>query len=269
VERWTSSRPPVGSDPMTSRPAPTVVIVSAPGTLEGVDPLLRRAGVRPVRLVSALPRAVDPADWLGELVRAPMPDTVVVSSRAAVEAGLGPWRRAQGPFGASLEFWAVGPGTARALRRAGVRRVRRPRTVSARGLASSLRRRRPRRVVYFRSDAAGSQLARTLRGQGHRVLDLVVYRLEPPRRLTARARRDLSRADLLVVTSPSGLSALRGRLDRSTFSHLARKVPLVVLGERSRRAARGHGFRRSSVAPSTTAQRFTRHLLRELRNARA
>jgi uroporphyrinogen-III synthase len=253
---------------MTSRSPPTVVVLSAPGALEGIDPLLRRAGARLVRFTSLEPRPVDPAVWLERLRRLPKPDTVVVTSRTAVGAGVRPWRRASGPFPASLEFWAVGPGTAQALRQTGIRRVHRPLTVGAMAVAKAFGRRPPRRVVYLRSDLAGPRLARALRGQGHRVVDLVVYRLEAPPPLTARARHQLFMADLLVATSPSGLSYLRRRLDRVAFSRLARTTPLVVLGERSRRAARGHGFRRTSVAPSTTAQRFTLHLLRELRNAR-
>ncbi|MGA7476017.1 MAG: uroporphyrinogen-III synthase [Thermoplasmata archaeon] len=253
---------------MTAHAPPTVVLLSAPLTLEGIDPLLRRAGARLVRLVSREPRPVDPTVWLERLRRPPTPNTVVVTSRAAVGAGVRPWRQASGPFPTALEFWAVGPGTAQALRRAGIRRVHRPRTVGALAVAKALGRTPPRRVVYFRSDLAGPRLARALRGQGHRVVDLVVYRLEAPPPLTARARHQLSSADLLVVTSPSGLSDLRRRLDRVTFSRLARTTPLVVLGERSRRAAQDHGFRQISVAPSTTAQRFTLQLLRELRHAR-
>lgn len=125
-----------------------------------------------------------------------------------------------------------------------------------------------RRILYLRSDAAGPRLARALRRNGHRVLDVVVYRLTAPSALTARDRHRLASADLLVVTSPSGLSTLRRRLSRSEFVRLTRSSRLVVLGERSRRAAAGHGFRQTSVAPTSTAQRFTRHLLRELRDAR-
>jgi len=253
---------------MTSRSPPTVVVLSAPDALEGIDPLLRRAGARVVRLTSLEARPVDPALWLERLVRLPKPDTVVMTSRTAVGAGVRPWRRASGPFPTSLEFWAVGPGTVQALRQAGIRRVHRPRTVGAMAVAEAFGRRPSRRVVYLRSDLAGPGLARVLRGQGHRVVDLVVYRLEAPLPLSVRARHQLSTADLLVVTSPSGLSYLRRRLDRMTFTRLARTTPVVVLGERSRRAARAHGFRRTSVAPSTTAQRFTLHLLREIQNAR-
>lgn len=247
---------------------PTVVMFSAPGSLQRTDPLLRRAGVRLVRLTSLGSQAVDPATWLPRLTRTPTPDTVVVTSRTAVRTGVRPWRRASGPFPATLEFWAVGPGTAQALRQAGIRRVRRPRTVGAMALASSLVRGPPRSIVYFRSDLAGPRLARTLQDQHHRVVDLVVYRLRAPARLAPRARRELSAADLLVVTSPSGLTNLHRRLDRRTFAQLSRATRLVVLGERSRRAAEDLGFRRTSVAPSTAPQRFTHHLLRELRDAR-
>lgn len=253
---------------MRSRSRPTIVLFSAPGTLRGIDPLIRRAGPRLVRLVSQKGRRIDAAVWMHRLLRAPGPDTVVVTSRTAVVAGVRPWRRTSGPFPRALEFWAVGPGTAQALREAGVRRVHRPRTVGAVAIARALYRRARRRVVYFRSDVAGSRLALALRGQGHRVVDLVVYRLQESPPLPTRARRDLSGADLLVVTSPSGLVDLGRRLDPPTFARLTRTARLVVLGERSRCTAHGQGFRHISVAPSTTAQRFTRHLLRELRDAR-
>ena len=248
---------------------PTVAFVAGPGTLAKVDDRLRRAGVRPVRIVALEPQTVDPSVWLARLARARPPDTVVVTSRTAVAAGVRPWRRARGPFAPSVEFWAVGPGTADALRRAGIRRVRRPTAVSATAIAGALSRTPPRRVVYLRSDVAGRRLALSLRAGGHRVVDLVVYRLAAPPRLTAHAREEVGLADLLVVTSPSGLSNLRRQLGPSTFARIARTTRLVVLGERSRRAARGHGFRRTSVAPSTTAQRFTQFLLGELRDARA
>ncbi len=203
------------------------------------------------------------------LERPPLPDTVVVTSRVAVEAGVRPWRRRSRHRAPSLDFWAVGPGTAAALRRAGVRRVHRAALVGARHLARALSPGGPRRIVYFRSDLAGPRLARALRHRGHRVVEVVAYRVRPPPPLTAPARAELARADLLVVTSPSGLLDLRRRLGGPVFSRVSRATPLVVLGDRSRRTARALGFRRVSVAPSTTAQRFTRHLLRELRHARS
>lgn len=248
---------------------PTVVLVSAPGTLKGVDARLRRAGIRTVRLRAIEPRAIRPEVWLPALLRRPIPDTVVVTSRAAVTAGVQPWLRAVGPRAHRVDFWAVGPRTASALREAGVHRVRRPSTVGSSGIVRALGSRSSRRILYFRSDRAGPGLARDLHRRGHRVLDRVVYRLGTPRPIPVRDRGILTRATLLVATSPSGLEALRPRMGRVAFSRVARNIPLVVLGNRSRRAALGLGFRAVSVAPSTTAQRFTYYLLQELRHAHA
>ncbi|MGI0053692.1 MAG: uroporphyrinogen-III synthase, partial [Thermoplasmata archaeon] len=111
---------------MPPRPRPTVVLLAQSGTLAGVDRPLRRAGVRLVRLDVAAPRAVRPAAWRARAARIPSPDTVVVTSRRGVEAGVRPWRRLPGPPSPALQFWAAGPGTAEALRRAGIRGVRRP-----------------------------------------------------------------------------------------------------------------------------------------------
>jgi uroporphyrinogen-III synthase len=246
---------------------PTVVLLSSAGTLGRIDVSLAREGIRLVRIPTVVPEAVDSRPWKAQLTRFPEADTVVVTSPAAVRTGVEPWRRSSVPFPSSPEFWAAGPGTVLALRKTGLRRVRRPRTVGALAVARALDGEPRRTVVYLRSDRAGPRLARVLRSQGHRVLDLVVYRIPPTLHLSSHARRALAATDLLVATSPSSLSNLRRVLDRRTFSHLCESAPLVVLGDRSRRAARGHGFRHVSVAPSTTAQRFTRHLLHELRDA--
>ena len=248
---------------------PTILLVSARGTLHDVDQRLRRAGVRLVRVHVIEPRPIDPKEWLRTLPEKVGPDTVVATSRVAVDAGILPWKRAMGRHGRSVEFWAVGPGTAEALRRAGIRRIRRPPAVGASALVAALGRVPRRTILYFRSDRAGPGLARNLRRRGHRVLDRVVYRLGRAPTLTPREKEAVSRAALLVVTSPSGLQELQRRLGRLAFSRLAKSSRLVVLGERSRRAAVRSGFRYVSVAPSTTAQRFTHHLLQELRNAAA
>lgn len=250
---------------MAGRPSSSVVLYSLPGSMDGLEASLRRSGVRLVRLSSLRPRPIPPARWLPGLSRYDPPDVVVVTSRSAVEAGVRPWRASSVSRNRSVEFWAVGPGTARALRGAGIPRVRRPSGIGARAVAAALARKGPRRILYLRSDRAGPELTRALRRQGHRVIERVVYHLQPAS-LPAQGRRAVSAADLLVVTSPSGLSTLRRELGSAAFGEVARGVPLVVLGERSRRAARDRGFLRASVAPSTTPQRFTRHLLRELRH---
>lgn len=249
---------------MTSRSSPSVVLFSGPETLSGIDRPVRREGVRLVRIASWKARPIDPSVWCSRLTRRPGVDTVVLTSRTAVASGVRPWRRSLGRFPDDLEFWAVGPGTARALRTAGVNRVRRPSSIGTDRLAEALRGGPPRRIAYLRSDRAGPHLARVLRASGHRVVDVVVYRTTAPRTLTPLYRREILGTHLLVVTSPSGLGHLRAALGPKDFRQVARTVPLVVLGERSRRTARRLRFRRVSVASETTPQRFTRFLLREL-----
>ncbi len=244
-----------------------IALVSARGTLTGIDARLRRAGVNVVRLRSVEAQPVSPRVWLGPSLRRAPPDTVVVTSRAGVTAGVVPWSRAIPSSLVDTEFWAAGPGTVDALRTAGVRRVRRPAGLGSVAVVSALGARSRRRILYLRSDRAGVELARKLRRRGHRVTERVVYRLRAGRSWTAREKERLARADLLVITSPSGLVQARRQLGRAAFRRLARTARLVVLGSRSRRAAADLGFRRTSVAAPTTAQRFTQRLLQELRHA--
>jgi uroporphyrinogen-III synthase len=246
-----------------------VVLLSAEGTLPGIDAALARAGVRTVRIPIVRAKPLPRSRWQARLARLPNVDTVVATSRAGVTVGVATWRSLPGAGGRRVEYWAVGPTTAGALRSIGVRRVHRARHEGRVALARALVRAPPRTILYFRSDRAGRGLARSLRGSGHRVADLVVYRLEPGLAVSPRARTRLEHANLWVAASPSALTLTRTALGGSTFSRLRRSVRLVVLGERSRAAALAMGFRRVSVAPGTTTQRFTRHLLSVLRDARA
>lgn len=242
----------------------SVVLFGAADTLRGIDPLLRKHGVRLVRIRSVDPRPVAPDRWLPRVRRWGVPDTVVVTSRAGVVAGVRPWAAAARPRRDRLDVWAAGPATATALRAAGFRPVHRPRPVGADALEPALERRSPRRILYFRSDRAGPALGRALRRRGHRVLDPVVYRLGVPRAIPATEQRELAEARLLIVTSPSGFAELERRLSPPAFARLRRSARTVVLGARSLHEARARGFTRLSVAPSTAAQRFTHHLLAEL-----
>ncbi len=246
---------------------PSVVVLGGPGTLSLLDGSLRQAGVRTVRITLFHPEPVDPARWLPRLARAPPPDTVVLTSRHAVEAGLRPWFRRRGPLAGAVEYWAAGEGTAEALRNAGVRRVRRPRGLGAAAILRGLGARAGRTVVHLRSDRAGPDLAEDLRARGHRVVDPVVYRLRAARILSSSDRKALREAELWIATSPSALSTLRRLLGPREFESRRGRVRLLVLGGRTLRAARGHGFRRVQNANTTDAQRLTRVVLTGFRDA--
>jgi uroporphyrinogen-III synthase len=248
--------------------APTVVLMTAQGTLARVDRGLERAGVRAVRIRTLQPHAIDPLMWIRDLSRQSPPDTVVVTSRWGVLAGVKPWRAIDGPFPDATEFWASGPATATALRRVGVTHIHTPKVAGSDGIAWALRRGPKRDIAYLHSPLGGEELIGALRAQGHRVTPVVVYEIEMPPPLTAAEKSTLRAADVLVITSPSMLGDLAHRLSRAEFQRIAQRTTLVVLGELSRQAGVERGFAHISVAPSVATQPFTRHLLREVRNAR-
>ncbi len=238
-----------------------VVLLSAPDTLRRLDREARRRGLD-LRRVAALrfrpSRGAPPT--LARRRRAAV-DTAIVTSRHAAGRLLSAWCRPL-PGGRPVELWAAGPGSAERLRRLGYRRVRRGDGLGGEGIVRALGP-RPRRIVHLRSDLAGSRLARALRARGHRVTEVVAYRVEAD---TARLRRErplLRRAAAWVVTSPSVISAVRQVLGDSL-----RDVPVIVLGERTATAAARAGFRRVQAVGPLSPQRFARRLVRAVDDAK-
>ncbi len=196
-------------------------------------------------------------------------DGVILTSPAAVESFLAPvlpyvwpseWRR--------LRYWASGPATARALRRRGGPRATVGSPEGAEGIARAIAGSPPLRLLYPRSDRAGPGLARRLRRAGHRVVEVIAYRHRPARRASDRDRRWAQRADLVVVTSPSAWEGLRRALGPGGIAALRRSARFVALGPTTARSLRAAGLRALTVAPGSSAQRFTRFLLRRLDHVR-
>lgn len=254
----------VGS--MPRRAAPEVVVLGSQDSLRGLAHAAARRGLR-VRLIDAL-RTVPVAAWetRGRTLAPGDLDTVLVTSRHAVVPALVRWLRARRSDSPRLEAWAAGPETARELRRSGFPNVRRGQGLGVRGILARLGS-RPRRILYVRSDLAGSATARELRAGGHRVVERIVYRTRPFPSGVRHEVRALRRAAVVIATSPSALRALRLGLGRADLRAFTSRIPLVVLGPRSARAARALGFRNVSTCPETTPQGLAVHLVRTLRHA--
>lgn len=254
---------------MPGTPRGRVVFLSSPDTLEGSGDRLRSRGVTVTRVVvlRSLSREPGPARPTPPRSRSRL---LVVTSRSAVDLYLAPHRDWLATWAPSSQLWAVGPATARALRRLHLGAVRTPSTPGTSGILRELPDLRGAFVFYPRSDRAGPQFGSELRRRGAQVYDPVVYRVAPVARLTRAELSALEDATLLVATSPSTLGALRAASDARTFRRLCRgRSPrLVVLGERSLRSARGHGFRRVLQAPALGEKRFTEFLLGHLSDER-
>ncbi len=245
----------------------TVVLVSAPEALPGLDEAFRRRKVRLVR-IPVLEFAPRPASLLKSALQGfGAFDTLVLTSSEAVATFVRPLAPVVRSQGSRMEVWAGGPSTARELRALGFRRIYRAPGLGSIPLLDALRRARPRSVVYPRSDRAGPNVAHTLRTRGDRVLDLVSYSVRPRTKLTLRERNALSHASAWIVTSPSAISALREALGSSGLRSLSRATRVLVLGERTRRAAWGHGIRGARSIGTVTTEGITYYVARWLAHA--
>lgn len=244
---------------------PQVVLLSARETLRGLGPAVRAEGLR-LRRIEAIRSHPAPLGGgrRGAAGRARY-DTIIVTSRHAARRALLTWALA-GKEGPMPEVWAAGPGTAAALRRLGVRRVRQGTGLGSDGIVRRLGARR-RRVVHLRSDLAGHALARTLRAAGHQVREVVAYRVEPTPGEIRRRVAELRRAAALVLTSPSAVDSLRRAVGPKAVREIGRRTPAVVLGERTARAVAAAGFRTVAITPTPAPQRFARLLVRTVHDA--
>lgn len=256
------------SDAMTAKyRSPVIWIVSSAEALHGLERRLARRGMTTRRIVTIEFVAEDPGRLRTRLGRWGAFDTLLVTSPRAVSAFVRPVLNPRDRLSPRLETWAAGGTSATALRRLGLRRVRRAEAEGADALLPALARGRARAVLYPRSDLAGPTVARRLRAQGHRVLDLVVYRTLPRTVPSAALKRLLRPGQTVVVTSPSALAALRRQIPPIAFRRWRGTTRVVALGSRTRRSAQGHGFRRVEEAGSASVEGLTALLARGGRHA--
>jgi uroporphyrinogen-III synthase len=155
---------------------------------------------------------------------------------------------------ATLRVAAVGPETAAALTRGGIRVDHVPAQFLASAIAVGLGEIAGRIVVLARSNLATSDLVADLRGRGARVKEIVAYRtVEGP-----ADSRDLLRTALAQrldgITFASG-SSVRGLLVLASDADaaLARALPGFCIGPVTAEVARKAGFAVPVVAADRTA----------------
>jgi uroporphyrinogen-III synthase len=244
-----------------------LALVSSPGALAGVLPELRRSSVRVRRLVTVRTQGRPPGEWLPALRAGGPFDGLIVTSAAGVRYGAGPFLASVGHRRRPRRLYTVGPATSAALSHLVGEDSETASGRGAREIAERLSGTPPSSLLYLHSDRAGSSLVRRLRAQGHRVTEVTVYRLAPPRALRPAERAWLLAANAVLATSPSALGNLAAGLGREGWERWRRTARLLVLGERSRAAARRLGVRSVRTLPPPAAQRFTLRLLDELRRA--
>lgn len=252
-------------DPAPRTPAPSVFTVRPGGQARGLLAALRARGLAacnlaPVRLVG-----LDPGPGLAAIADAA--DRWLFTSPAAVRflrlaaTGRGLALFAPGGPLATLagqgRIFAPGPGTARALARAGIAGARQPVTsrdseglLALPALAAPL----DGCLVLVGAPAGRGLLAPTLTARGARVVELMVYRRQQAAPAAA-ALRALAAATspLLVVGSAALLDALWQALPTALQGHLRSRGRLVVASPRIAGVAGDLGLPVAAVAASATA----------------
>lgn len=198
---------------------------------------LERRGAQPI-LLPALEIAPpeDPAPLERALARLEEYDWLALTSANGVQAVFERVDRL--PEG--LKVAAVGPKTARALERWGVKADLVPPAATAESLAEAmLRVGGMHRVLFPKANRARDVLAGQLRAAGIHVDDPVAYRsVDVLEDGEALGELRAGRIDWVLVTSPSILEALFAKVDASVWS----RTRLASIGPISSAAIRRHGL---------------------------
>lgn len=210
-------------------------------------------GARCIHLptIRVKPRSFPVREAADLLARLPRFDWVLFNSHHAVESLDRLARRA----GHSLprlirgKICAIGPRTAAAVRKTGLRPDRVPAESSGEGVADAFARIpvRGKRILIPRSNlGVGDALARALRRRGAAVCEEAVYETTavpvPPEKL----RRSLKNLDVVTFTSASTARSFLGSLKKARLplSKVLNGTPVVAIGPSTAAALRAGGIRR-------------------------
>jgi uroporphyrinogen-III synthase len=189
---------------------------------------------------------------------------VLFTSRPGVRAVLDALaRRGLTATAVRADIAAVGEGTARALRRAGVEPSLIPDAYTTFALARAM----PRgsgRVLLPRADIATGELEAAVAAKGWTPARVDAYRTSLSRRMPAEASRALraGRVDAITFTSASTVDGFVQMLGSSTLDALPKSV---CIGPVTARRAREHGLEVAGVARPHTIEGLIGVLERVLR----
>jgi uroporphyrinogen III methyltransferase/synthase len=154
-----------------------------------------------------------------------------------------------------LRIAAVGPQTAHALQRRGLRIDFVPQAYQAEGLLAGFKRRRVRgkRVLLPRAALGREMLATALREMGAEVTDVAVYHTVQPRASADILRQWLQRGevDMVTFTSSSAVRNLQAMLGQESWPHLLEGVAIACIGPVTAETARTCGLQ-VAVMPATS-----------------
>ncbi len=237
-----------------------VLVTRPPRQATVLADALAAAGLEPICVPTVeIERASDPKleRALAEIERFAW---LVVTSANAVSALVGRIA-AQSP----TRVAAIGPATAAALTRAGIRVDHVPNTFLGSAIAGGLGELTGRQVLLARTDAAEPELREELERRGAEVSEVVAYHtLIGPRASRAPLESALEAGlDLITFASASAVRGLQALLDRPHITW-ARQIPAACIGPVTAAQARASDFTVQVVASEHTATGLARAIVDQL-----
>lgn len=230
-----------------------VVITRPAGTGSAMARQVRQHGGEPVLLPGLALRAIDDSASTAQALAAAIDDDVLVfTSPAAVR-----FAAKLMPLNVHGSVFAVGQGTARVLRRHGVREPLAPhQRQDSEGLLDhpALKDLHGRRVALIGAPGGRGVLRSELAARGAQLREVHVYRREAPRwqRHQLEAVANLPADARVLLSSAEALGYLQDGLPAQALAGLRRAVA-VASSERLAEAARAAGFTRVTMAASALA----------------
>lgn len=242
-----------------------ILITRPAGDQEVLSGRLRELGARCEHLPTIVirPKRLSAAERRRLLAELPTYDWLIFTSYHGVEAlAKLVRRRAATQRGrddlALLEakVCAIGPRTAEAVRRAGLKADLVPEDFSKEGIARAFRKIpvRGRRILIPRSNlGAGDWFARELRGRGARVDEAVLYETSAPEISPARVKRALQGLDAATFTSASTAESFLAALARAKMPlrRALNGTKVVAIGPSTAQALKEGGVRRVYLPKSS------------------
>lgn len=227
----------------------TVVITRPAGTATALARQVRARGGVPLLLPGLALRGVDDPAAARLSLRAALADELLIfTSPAAVRHAA-----ALAPLHTKATVLALGQGTARSLRRCGIRSPLIPQQQDSEGLLGhpALQDLRGRRVALIGAAGGRGVLREQLAARGAQLRELHVYRRVPPRldRRHVEAMLQLSASARVLLSSAEALQNLEQRLPAPAWLRLC-AATAVVSSERLVVAARAAGFVHVALAAS-------------------
>jgi uroporphyrinogen-III synthase len=227
----------------------TVVITRPAGTASALARQVRARGGRPLLLPGLALHVAGDVEATRTALRAALQDEVLLfSSPAAVR-----YAAALLELKTDAPVFAVGQGTARALRRHGLHAQVPSRRQDSEGLLElpALQQLRGRRVALIGADGGRGVLREQLRARGARLREVHVY-CRLPARLDRRhheALQQLPAGACVLLSSAEALANLQQQLPPPAWRRLSAAVA-VVSSERLATAAATAGFAHRQMAAS-------------------